>query len=100
MTHTTDTQYIYEGTDLELYVEAEFDWIPACGDGWNEPREPAHWEMSSYKLFRADVTREARKDINGLPFVEKIYKATEITPVPEIIHAIVSDIEFDLETPE
>jgi hypothetical protein len=33
---------------LEMDVTIEATWCPPSGDGWNEPREPGHYEVDAY----------------------------------------------------
>lgn len=42
---------IFESQAYSLFFELGYEWQRGSGDGWNEPREPAHWEMQSNKLY-------------------------------------------------
>ena len=42
--------------DYDLKFEVDFDvaFIPAEGDGWNEPHDPAHTETEVHSLYQLD----------------------------------------------
>ena len=48
-------KYIFTD-DYDLKYEVDFDvyFIPAEGDGWNEPHYPAHTETEVHSLFQLD----------------------------------------------
>ena len=52
MSHTIRVTDVLESLGVELasfVADVTVNLIPESGDGWNEPREPAHAELSSVK---------------------------------------------------
>ena len=43
----------YSGTivyEMEVPIKLFYTWVPEEGDGWNEPRMPAHFIIDDYEL--------------------------------------------------
>ena len=45
-----------ESEELQLNLEVDYEarWIPAEGDGWNDPFYPAHWEIEINSVYQLD----------------------------------------------
>lgn len=41
------------GGSIELLFEYTETYVRGSGDGWNEPREPAHWEFDDTRVVYA-----------------------------------------------
>ena len=96
MTETVDFP-IFESQAYSLFFELEYTWQPACGDGWNEPRVPAHWEMQSNKLYSVtkwnelmDKSKPYHPHDNPLIWSER---RADIAPIPQWLVPILAEID-------
>lgn len=86
------TYTIHEGPGLEIVAEVDYDVIPATGDGWNEPREPAYVDFKATKLIKRERRLEA---INGgpgtLPAYRDVWRETDLGPAPKWISDVIDN---------
>jgi len=77
------TYTLIEGPPFGFDIEAEIEYVvhPACGDGWNEPREPACAEIRKVDLTK--VTRKGRFEFDQA-LGRHVFIVTETirTPLP------------------
>ncbi len=103
------TQFpIIETADLDIMAEITADWIPACGDGWNEPREDAHWEMNSVTFYRLDrswmpesrvpkgarILQDQRQAVFGQPWVRVSARTDLPDPQPDWLLAVLDAMNW------
>jgi len=88
---------IFESQAYSLFFELEYTWQPAYGDGWNEPREPAHWECQSNKLYSltkwqetTDKSRPYHPHDNPLIWSER---RADIAPIPQWLVPILAAVD-------
>lgn len=96
MTETVDFP-IFESQAYSLFFELEYTWQPAWGDGWNEPRVPAHWEMQSNKLYSVtkwnelmDKSKPYHPHDNPLVWCER---RDDIPEIPQWLVPILDEVD-------
>ena len=84
MSYTADYP-IHEGYNVSICAQGEYSIEPACGHGWNEPREGGHSQVESATLFRLEKKPKFRQCPKTWRFVHDGYSVvrTELGEAPE-----------------
>lgn len=92
------TYPLIEGPHFGSDIEAEIEYVvhPACGDGRNEPREPAHAEIVKIDLVM--VTRKGRwakgEDGKYVRIIESTTRAPLPGPTPDWVEHVLEEAEW------
>ena len=88
---------IHETPSYSLFFELEYEWVPASGDGWNEPREQAHWELQSIKLYSVERKLFDRPGALTTDPISERFKwrdvKTYIEPIPPWLERLADDVD-------
>lgn len=95
MLTSTITRHVAQLGQAEIEARLEFIAHPASGDGWNEPHEPAHAEVTDVSLTVKETKYEA--DLGACGGYRKVI-VCEAAPCPDWLRPlIIADAICDLD---
>jgi hypothetical protein len=81
---------IHEGHGIDIVAIVEFDIIPASGDGWNEPHEPASVDFAVTKLVKITHTYERVGNTGKLSDYQRVSRRTDLGEAPAWVRDIIA----------
>lgn len=85
------TYTIHEGPGLEIVAEVRYTIQPACGDGWNEPREPRHVELGVANIVKRTASYRRVDLPNGRTEWPTVWLETHMGRAPEWVDDILEN---------
>jgi len=88
---TDSAEYlIHEGCGIEIYAEVDYTIQDASGDGYNEPHEPAHVEISHVRLFKRARRVVAERNMTGTGYSYVwVYDTSDLGEAPNWVNDII-----------
>jgi hypothetical protein len=85
---------IHEGHGIDIIAIVEFTIIPASGDGWNEPHEPASVDFAVTKLVKITHTYERVGSTGKLSDYQRVARRTEMDAPAWVRDIIAADEDW------